>query len=148
MLADDANSGYLTGGRVVIAVLAAPLLLWLLITSAREWGASVGTAAAGLVGAILIIVGRLGDQAAIVPLGYVLVSYGLFGVALALSDRRARAAAGTAGFGLALALAPVPYLITGHSGFVRQELIVLLVAALGLIALGWALRRAGGGEFR
>ena len=55
---DAGGGGFETAGRLVTAVVAMPLLGWLLVTAIRVWGAPATTCLLGGVGCLVVIVLR------------------------------------------------------------------------------------------
>ncbi len=146
---DAGGSGFETVGRVITAVVAMPLIAWLLVTATRGWGAPATTCLLGGLGAVIVTVMRLAqlgfDSTALVTLvvlGYALISFGLCGLMATTVDVRPRVAAGVAGISLVFTVTPFPYLTTTRSALLNQSLVAFLVTAIALVAVGVAAARA------
>ena len=140
---DSGGSGVETAGRLVTAVVAMPLLGWLLVTAIRVWGAPATTCLLGGAGCIVVIVLRLAqigfgstELLVLVLLGYALISFGLCGLVATTVALRPRIAAGAAGICLVFTIAPVPYLTTTRAAILNQSLVAFLATAVALIAVG------------
>ena len=139
---DLGGSGWETAGRAVTALIAIPLLAWLLATAPRTWGAPATTCALGP-GCALVVVFRVlqfgFDRTALVTLvvlGYSLVKVGLAGLAATTIAVPLRVSAGAAAVCLVFTVTPVPFITTSRGALLDRSLVAIAAVAIALAAVG------------